>query len=523
MSDVLLQIGGTKLVLSAVLACAVWMVHRRVRLPGVSYPMWLLVLVVLLVPAFMPLPVLPAAGAEVAGLELAPAGASEAAGSPASFRTAMGSWFDAIGKQGLVTLWLLGSAALLSWSLLRAARFRRTLMRALEPAPPELRREAARISRRLGLARVPEINTTHARISPMVWSTGGRVRVLIPNFVLAELSDAEVRSILAHELAHVRRRDHLVRWLELAACTVFWWNPAAWWASRQLRSAEEACCDALATVAAGSSAKSYASALLRVADTASESPLLPAPALVSPAGGIGQTKSLERRLKMIVDTNKTATPGWLRTAAWVAVICALPLGLVYCGQPDTPAAVDDATEAPGAEANDAAQAGDSDDAAAGAARYEAAVEQVQAMLDAGEITAEQAEQRLRRLRTRMAAAGERAEAGSGDAEGAAEAARRYEVALQQVEAMLDAGEITAEQAERRLTGLRARMEAAGEQAETSSGDAAGAARYEAAVQQVEAMLDAGEITAEQAEQRLTRLRARMEGAAGRGRAPDGNG
>ncbi|MCY4571177.1 MAG: M48 family metalloprotease [Gemmatimonadetes bacterium] len=527
MSDVLLQIGGTKLVLSAVLACAAWMVHRRVRLPGVSYPMWLLVLVVLLVPAFMPLPVLPAAGAEVAGLELAPAGASEAAGSPASFQTAMVSWFDAIGKQGLVILWLLGSAALLGWSLLRAARFRRTLMQALEPAPPELQREAARISRRLGLARVPEVNTTHARISPMVWSTGGRVRVLIPNFVLAELSDAEVRSILAHELAHVRRRDHLVRWLELAACTVFWWNPAAWWASRHLRSAEEACCDALVTVAAGSSAKSYASALLRVADTASESPLLPAPALVSPAGGIGQTKSLERRLKMIVDTNKTAAPGWLRTAAWIAVICALPLGLVYCGQPDTPATVDDATEAPGAEANDAAQAGDSDDAAAGAARqYEVAVQRVRAMLDAGEITEEQANQRLEGLRTRLAAARERTEAGGGDAEGAAEGAatgaRRYEVVQRQLEVMLEAGEITAEQAEQRLTRLRARMAPAGEQAETSSGDAEGAARYEAAVQQVEAMLKAGEITAEQAEQRLMRLHVRMDGAAGRGRTPDGN-
>ena len=478
MSDVLLQIGGTKLVLSAVLACAAWMVHRRVRFPGVSYPMWLLVLVILLVPAFMPLPVLPAAGAAVAGLELVPTGGSEAAAAPAFFRTAMGSWFDAIGKHGLVTLWLLGSAALLSWSLLRAARFRRTLMQALEPAPPELQREAARISRRLGLARVPEINTTHARISPMVWSTGGRVRVLIPNFVLTELSDAEIRSVLAHELAHVRRRDHLVRWLELAACTVFWWNPAAWWASRRLRSAEEACCDALVTVAAGSNPKSYASALLRVADAASESPLLPA--LVSPAGGVGQTKSLERRLKMIVDTNKTATPGWLRTAAWIAVICALPLGLVYCGQPDTPATVDDATEAPAVEANDAAQAGDSAAAAAaaGARRYELAVQQVQAMLDAGEVTEEQANRRLEGLRTRLVAARERAEAGSGDAAQAGDSA--------------------------------------------AAAAAAGARRYEVVVQQVEAMLDAGEITAEQAEQRLRRLRARMEGAATRGRAPDGN-
>ncbi len=40
----------------------------------------------------------------------------------------------------------------------------------------------------------------------------------------------ELRWVVAHELAHVWRRDHLVRWLEWVACVVFWWNPVAWWA-----------------------------------------------------------------------------------------------------------------------------------------------------------------------------------------------------------------------------------------------------------------------------------------------------
>ena len=313
----------------------------------------------------------------------------------------------------------------------------------------------------------------------MVWWEGGRIRVIIPAFLLAELTREEARSILAHELAHVRRRDYVVRWLEWIACSAFWWNPAAWWARRQLRLAEEACCDALVPGASGSSPKSYANALLRVVDVVSASPPLRAPVLASAAGGVGQTRFLERRLKMIVEDNTTTTtPRWLRTGAWIAAVCALPLGIVYCDQPETPATPDDEVmEAPaGAEANDAAQAGDSDDAATGQAR------------------------RMERVAAFRRNLGDRVEA----------------------------GEITREEAAVDMAALRARMAAVGEQAAESAGDAegeasaAGAARYKAAVEQVQAMLDAGEITEEQANQRFERLRVRMEGGAARGRTPDGN-
>ena len=68
MTNLLLQIGGTKLILSIILAGGVWVVHRRVGRCAVSYPLWLLVLIALLAPAVVALPVFPAVGSGVGRL-----------------------------------------------------------------------------------------------------------------------------------------------------------------------------------------------------------------------------------------------------------------------------------------------------------------------------------------------------------------------------------------------------------------------------------------------------------------------
>ena len=336
MNELLLQIGATKLAVSVVLAGVVWVVHRRVGRPGVSHRMWLLVLVVLLVPAVVSVPVLPGVPEGVVGAPEVVSGEVALRGGAAD--RSRGPGLGSVTTPGLVIAWLLGTIGLLGWSLVRTARFRRTLAGASRPAPPRLQREAAAIGRELGLARVPEVQTTDARVTPMVWWTGGRVRVLVPAWVLADLTRDESRAILAHELAHVRRRDHLVRWLEWLACSVFWWNPVAWLARRRLRIAEEACCDRLALDATGSPPRTYANALLRVVADASQSvgfhPPLPASTIV----GVGSTKTIERRLRMIVSTNtRSPSPRPVRAAAWVAALCALPFGLVYCDRPSPPA------------------------------------------------------------------------------------------------------------------------------------------------------------------------------------------
>ena len=60
-----------------------------------------------------------------------------------------------------------------------------------------------------------------------------------------------LRAVLAHELAHVRRYDHLVNLCQMLVEALLFFNPAVWWLSRQIRIEREACCDAAAIAASG--------------------------------------------------------------------------------------------------------------------------------------------------------------------------------------------------------------------------------------------------------------------------------
>ena len=354
MTGVLLQIGASKLMVSLVLAALAWVVQKRVAHPAVTHPLWLLVLVALLLPAVVSVPVLPGEGkmgtavfgeASLAtqGSPRLPVGAAgledPAVGSPFPTRIAGNA------KAGLATVWLAVTALLLGWTVVRTFRFRRWLARTSHPAPPQLVHEVAEIGCSLGLARTPVVLTTTARVSPMVCWTGGRVRLVIPSFLADGLGGRELRAVLAHELAHVRRRDHLVRWIEWLACSAFWWNPVAWWARRQLRAAEEASCDALAVAATRSTPRAYAGSLLHVLEVMSRPPTPPAPAFASGVASTGNSNSLERRLGMLVKGRSSdQAPRRIRAAAAATVVVLLPLGLVYCGTdlPTTPAVPDEA-------------------------------------------------------------------------------------------------------------------------------------------------------------------------------------
>ncbi len=358
MVDILFQIGVAKLVVSALLAGVAWAVQRRWNHPTVAHSAWLVVLVALLLPAVVALPVLPGgagAAAEIAGdAGVAAEAAARVEFGPASSddvgsATSLSAGITGNGKAALAIAWLVVAAVILGWTLARALRFRRWLKRTLAPAPPELRHEVVELGHRLDLARMPKTHTTSARVSPMVYWAGGKARLVIPTFLLASLDRRELRAVLAHELAHVRRRDHMVRWVEWLACSAFWWNPVAWWARRELRAAEEASCDAFGATAAESTPRAYATSLLRVVELLSRPPTPPTPAFASGVGGGRNRKSLERRLRMLISGRSSVQPPrWMRLAGTAAAVCLLPLGLLYCGFADQPipTALDDAAESP---------------------------------------------------------------------------------------------------------------------------------------------------------------------------------
>ena len=131
------------------------------------------------------------------------------------------------------------------------------------------------LAERLGLGRYPTVCLVPGRVPPMLWAIGGRPRLLLPTELWSAMNPDERTALLLHELAHLKRRDHWVRWLELIVAGLYWWHPAAWWIRRGLREAEEQCCDAWVVWAMPRGAKTYATALLAALEFVSVRPHRP--------------------------------------------------------------------------------------------------------------------------------------------------------------------------------------------------------------------------------------------------------
>jgi TonB family protein len=95
-------------------------------------------------------------------------------------------------------------------------------------------------------------------------------------------------AVLAHELAHVRRRDWAWVLGEEITRAVFWFHPAMWWLISRIQLAREEVVDALAVAYTGRR-RAYVEALMAYADGV---PLAPAPAFA-------RKRHLFRRLMLI--------------------------------------------------------------------------------------------------------------------------------------------------------------------------------------------------------------------------------
>ncbi len=84
--------------------------------------------------------------------------------------------------------------------------------------------------------------------------------VLLPVSALTGLSEAQLRAVIAHELAHIRRHDIFVNLLQILVETLLFYHPAIWWLNRRIRAERELCCDEIAVSLTGNRLE-YAKAL----------------------------------------------------------------------------------------------------------------------------------------------------------------------------------------------------------------------------------------------------------------------
>lgn len=222
--------------------------------------------------------------------------------------------------------WVVGSALFAAGQACRILRLRRLLRGAL-PAPPNIDRMAEEIGRRLGLSWTPEVLMVSVRLSPMVWSPGVRPRLVLPASLFARLDVAAQEAIVAHELAHIRRRDHWVRLLELPVTTLFWWHPVVWWACRVLRELEEDCCDGMVLSAVPHGGRAYATALVDTLDYLSGRSMALPPATT----GANTLVSLSRRIKMLRNP-APARPLTVGRLLALLAVAAVPMAVAFAAR-----------------------------------------------------------------------------------------------------------------------------------------------------------------------------------------------
>ncbi len=242
-----------------------------------------------------------------------------------SFSTVAASWIRSENfRQALMAVvlvvWAVGALVWFVIQGIRCVRFRWSLRHG-DAACLDLQRFADRLARRMGLPYSPTVWLMPGVMSPMLWGSGQSLFLIFPERLLDRLDDSATGTLLMHELAHYRRRDHWVRVVELLATGFFWWHPVVWWARCEIESVEEECCDAMVVAASPEVPKRYAQAILEVVDFIAERPLR-MPAL---ATGLGQVPFLRQRLTWIMRGPRRQDFGYCGRFICLLLACALPL------------------------------------------------------------------------------------------------------------------------------------------------------------------------------------------------------
>ncbi|HVA45417.1 MAG TPA: M56 family metallopeptidase [Pirellulales bacterium] len=162
-------------------------------------------------------------------------------------------------------VWLAGAAVFMLATLIGHGRFCRRLRRAQPIDDPKLC-DLWKSCRQMAGVRVDVPMLLFDGVEQPAVSGMLRPKLLLPPHV-ADLDEQQLRMVMLHELAHVRRWHVAANWLLVIIRAAHWWNPVFWLAAARFQSLREQACDAFALERIdGVSSHSYGELLLALAD-----------------------------------------------------------------------------------------------------------------------------------------------------------------------------------------------------------------------------------------------------------------
>ncbi len=227
---------------------------------------------------------------------------------------------DRLSWTPLTSAWLFGSSLFIFAWLWRRSRVRHLLRFCREE--PELTQLTRQIGTLLGCRKIPRVAELDGNISPALIGTW-RPIIVVPKWVSRELSKDQIIAILAHELSHYHRRDHWSLLIHNLIQSLLWWNPIAWWATRELRQWQELSCDAMVVSQGGVSAKTYGETLWRIVQKLHACPTMSSPSL---AVACRSNRFVRHRFQMLLQGAQVSRA--TQMTRW-GILCMLFLLLCY--------------------------------------------------------------------------------------------------------------------------------------------------------------------------------------------------
>lgn len=147
--------------------------------------------------------------------------------------------------------------------------------------------------------------------------------IVVPSWTWEELSAPELSAVLAHEFAHLRRRDDWTNLAQKIVRAVFFFHPAVWWIENRLSLEREMACDD-AVLARTSDPRGYAECLISLAEKRSIHR-----GLAMAQAAVDRVRATSRRIAQIMDVNRpSSTRMWKPAVVILSLFSTVGLGTV---------------------------------------------------------------------------------------------------------------------------------------------------------------------------------------------------
>jgi GWxTD domain-containing protein len=206
-------------------------------------------------------------------------------------------------KGKFLLLHLLGSTLIFALAAVHKIRLHRLVSRSFPVQDPAILETYNELCLRMKLRNRPRLLISKDNHAPITFGAWKPV-VILPQALVDTLPIADIQVIVGHELAHHKRLDPWLAWLQVAISALWWFNPVYWLLFRSIRSVREDCCDDMVLAAGLASREGYCRTLLHAAQAALQNNAMTRAAFAY----FGKSQPLRRRFTRIMSARLIRAP-----------------------------------------------------------------------------------------------------------------------------------------------------------------------------------------------------------------------